>query len=276
MLDFFFRHYEPWVDRFYILDDGSTDGSREYLAARADVELGSVYRVNPESWVASAKHIYDYDWKRSRGEADWVVVTNIDEHQHHPDMHEYLRGLLQQGVTAAPAVGYQMIADALPAADSTLWRDRPMGAPDALVSKLAIFRPDHIAETNFWPGRHQAMLEGNVVYPARDEITNLHYKYLPGLAETHARHQEQALRLGATDRVNGWGHQYAWSIEKLDIDFETYRRALVDTSTIDHHVSHSEPRWWRSGSFGRRKRSALRSCWRLIARMSGGGALPRR
>ena len=30
MLAFFFRHYDPWVDRYVIYDDGSTDGSLEY------------------------------------------------------------------------------------------------------------------------------------------------------------------------------------------------------------------------------------------------------
>ena len=39
MLAFFFRHYESWVDRFFIYDDGSTDGTLDYLRGKPNVEL---------------------------------------------------------------------------------------------------------------------------------------------------------------------------------------------------------------------------------------------
>src|ERR1043165_4480886 len=45
MLAFFFRHYERWVDRFYIYDDGSTDGTLDYLYAKPNVELRSFPRA---------------------------------------------------------------------------------------------------------------------------------------------------------------------------------------------------------------------------------------
>lgn len=244
-LDFFFRHYGPWIDRFFIHDDGSTDGSAERLASRPDVTLRKLERAHPESWVLSAKHIYDTSWQLSRGEADWVVIANIDEHLHHPGMRRYLERMSAQGVTAIPALGFQMIERRTPQADSLLWRDHPHGAPWANMSKLQIFRPDRIASTDYAPGRHRVRFAGEVVLPARDEVLNLHYKYL-GLDETFERHRQQAGRLGALDLARRWGHKYLWDRETYEADFEAHAGRAVDISSLtDPHAEHPEPRWWR-------------------------------
>ena len=39
MLPFFFRHYDPIVDRYIVYDDGSTDRTLEMLAAHPRVEV---------------------------------------------------------------------------------------------------------------------------------------------------------------------------------------------------------------------------------------------
>lgn len=249
-LESFFRHYSPWVQRFFIHDDGSDDGSLEILEARPDVTLERLELVHADSWVLSAKHIYDTSWQRSQEEADWIVVTNIDEHLHHPDMAGYLARMFDAGVSAIPALGYQMI-DRNPARPgSLLRRDHPFGAPWRNMSKLQIFRPGRIRRTDFAPGRHKVDFDGEVTLPRRDEVVNLHYKYL-GLEETFARHRFQAERLGPLDRARGWGHKYHWTRAEYAADFESFARRAVNTSEItDHHAFHAEPRWWRERDCG--------------------------
>ena len=39
LLRFFFRHYDSLVDRFVMFDDGSTDGTIEYLRGKPKVEV---------------------------------------------------------------------------------------------------------------------------------------------------------------------------------------------------------------------------------------------
>ena len=95
MLGFFFRHYDPWVDRYVIYDDGSQDGSLDILRAHPKVELRRFERVDAESFVLSHTRMQEHSWKESRGRADWVVITAIDEHLwvRGRDMRSYLREL---------------------------------------------------------------------------------------------------------------------------------------------------------------------------------------
>src|SRR6185295_357335 len=50
MIGFFFRHYEPWVDRFIFYDDGSTDGTLELLASKTNVEIRPFAYTSPDSF----------------------------------------------------------------------------------------------------------------------------------------------------------------------------------------------------------------------------------
>jgi hypothetical protein len=254
MLDFFFRHYDPWVDRYHIFDDGSTDGTREYLARRDDVVLRDLHHGDPESFVHSAQLFNNSCWKPSAGIADWVVMTNIDEHLHHPEMATYLAEALEKGVTVVPGLGFQMITEVFPPEHAVLWRDCRLGAPWVKMCKVGIFRPDRVTEINFDIGRHKARPEGDVRYPERDEVLNLHYKYL-GVSGTQRRHEELNERLKSGDRAQGWARKYQWNEDMLLQHFEEFRSQLVDISTLEElHVNYPAPRWWREQPARRRKK----------------------
>jgi len=51
MLPFFFRHYDALVDRYFIYDDGSTDGTPTLLAGHPRVEAGRFGRSVADSFV---------------------------------------------------------------------------------------------------------------------------------------------------------------------------------------------------------------------------------
>ncbi len=246
MLEFFFRHYDEWVERYIVFDDGSTDGSRERLARHPRVDVRTLERTHPDSLVLSLRDLYDHAWKESRGVADWVAVVNVDEQLYHRDIRGYLAACRRAGVTAIPALGYQMTAAGFPDPSSTLAVSVRRGVPWRNMSKLALFDPDAIDEINYEVGRHVAVPTGRVVYPERDELLNLHYKCL-GLERVLERHAKQGPRLREQDRIHGWGHRYLQDSEETAAWLDEMTGQAVEplAAASVAHVEHGEPRWWR-------------------------------
>jgi glycosyltransferase involved in cell wall biosynthesis len=246
MMAFFLRHYESFVDRFVIFDDGSTDGTLEILRAHPKVELRRASRRVRNSLVLSMLAIYQQAWKESRGKADWVIITNIDEHLYHPSMLGYLADCRAQGVTAIPALGYNMISEAMPDASLRLSEAVTKGVINHHMSKLGIFNPDAVREVNYGAGRHQAWPRGRIVWPVRDEVMNLHFKYV-GRSRIESRHVAMHAGLGSLDRRRGWGFHYRPSETPADEKWETFARRAQDVAQpgFEPWRDYDSRRWWR-------------------------------
>lgn len=253
MLGFFFRHYDHLVDRYFVYDDGSTDRTLDMLRAHPKVECRRFERVVPNSIVASAQAFYNNVWKESRGKADWVILTAIDEHLFHPDMRAYLQRCLRAGVTAIPALGYEMVSRALPSAGETLSQAIKTGVPDIRMSKLSIFNPTALDSTGYAPGRHHASPRGTLVFAPSDEVTLLHYKHIDP-AYTVKRQHALALGLRARDRANNWGAEYVQPDSGILKRFAQLEASAVDISRPNYipHKDHCERRWWRMSLFQQR------------------------
>lgn len=247
MLGFMFRHYDDLVQRYIIYDDGSTDDTLEILRAHPKVEIRSPpFASDPSSLLKSGMKLIEECWKESRDAADWVIVTEIDEHLYHPDLPAYLAACKAAGVTLIPALGYQMISESFPDRGIHLCKNLNQGAPWVQMNKVNIFSPNDISSINYSPGRHIAQPSGRVVFPDRDELLLLHYKYL-GFEHTQSRHEQYAVRLREMDVARNWGHKWRWNREELRNDWDQFAARLVDTSTLypDACESHSASRWWR-------------------------------
>jgi glycosyltransferase involved in cell wall biosynthesis len=246
MLEFFFRHYEPWVERFVLFDDGSTDGSRAYLRSKPAAEVRTMPYADPDSFEYSKKVVYDRCWKESRGAADWVIVLDVDEFLHHASLEGYLRSCQQQGITCIPALGIDMVTETFPDAGENLARSRTQGAPNQAYCKLGIFNPDAIESIDFSVGSHSASMTGRVVLPERDELLLLHYKKL-GLDYYVARSAAIDARRKNGDREKGWGHHFAWPRGRLESNLVKLRRNCIDVTdrNLELWQNYPAPRWWR-------------------------------
>jgi hypothetical protein len=258
MLGFFFRHYDPLVQRYIVYDDGSTDDSLEALGANPKVEVRPMPECSdPDSYVASDQALLERIWKESRGIADWVIVTDIDEHLYRSHFKDYLATCKSRGVTIIPALGYQMLSEQFPQKGCLLSETVTMGAPDPQYSKMNIFSPSEIEAANFAVGRHTAAPKGNVVAPQRDELLLLHYKYL-GFECTQRRYKEYQARRRSTDLAMRWGEQYGWSREELQQAWDDCAAKLLDISKPDLRpwATHPGPRWWDGYRRAKRVRRA--------------------
>ncbi len=217
MLPFFLDHYEAWVDRFVVFDDGSDDGTAEVLARHPKVDLRP-YPPKGNSFVLATLQLWQNVWKESRGRADWVIVTNVDEFLYHPDgMRDYLERCSADGVTMLHPLGYAMVGRAFPAEPRGLVSALRRGVPMYGHDKRQVFVPDAISEIHFEPGRHRARPAGVVREPRVPEAKLLHYKYVDPEGYLIPRQRALGARLLPGDLARGLGAQYA-SADAIHLD----------------------------------------------------------
>lgn len=232
MLPFFFRHYDPLVDRYFVFDNGSTDRSLEMLAAHPKVTVRH-FETPDDIRIAAAPDFYETVWHPSRHTADWVIIVDMDEHLFHPDGRHYFETCLRNDVTVIPSRGFQMVADEFPATDVLLSASIRTGVRDHHMDKVCAFRPDAVERINFAVGRHTANPHGRIVRPQDLDLgqgfTLLHYKYL-GARYLIARFAELGARIPAAERARGWGKQYFKDPAETA---ETHRRLLAMAKPVE-------------------------------------------
>jgi hypothetical protein len=216
MLGFFFRHYDPWVDLYFIYDDGSTDGSIEILKSHPKVELRKWERKFPNSFITSQWRWLNTVWQDSKGQADWVVIVDIDEYLFVPQIS--IRSKLdiykENGVTLIPALGFEMLSEEFPDAEQDLVESESYGHYEKLMCKVSIFNPDKIEKMNFTSGRHFAKPIGSVNFPSKDELILGHFKNI-GFDRTLKKQNALYGQLGTYDTSSGFGLRLASSKEKM-------------------------------------------------------------
>jgi len=251
LLGFFFRNYDGFVQKYVIYDEGSTDGSIDFLLGHPKVELRRFVRNDPESFVLSERDLFNHCWKESRGfrggpVADWVIICNIDEHLVHPHPGAYLSKCLSAGITAIPALGYQMLVETFPQTDEYLCKTRKHALPDLTDCKLLVFSPTAVREINYSDGGHSAHPVGHVVVPAREELLLQNYQIL-GIDYTLERFAELRSGLGTSDHARNWGFHYGWTREDLERLFARLPQEGVDTEIVLHKAwkNYPCPEWWK-------------------------------
>src|SRR5208282_6007825 len=108
LLPYFFRHYDRIVDEYVIFDFASKDGSAELMRRHGRVRAEAV-EVGGNSVVDEQRRLFDRAWQRSRGQADWVILADVDELVYRPDLVAYLVRCRMEGVTAIESLGYEMV-----------------------------------------------------------------------------------------------------------------------------------------------------------------------
>ena len=227
LLPFFFRHYDPFVTRYFIYDHDSTDRSRKILKAHPHVTLGK-FEVRGDSYVSSACDFYNHAWKQSRSRADWVVICNIDEHLDHSDFAALFDRVRKSGATILASEGFEMITASFPKETAPLREQTRRGWRSKELDKASIFNPKAIREINYGTGRHACNPQGCIVWAA-ERVRLLHYKYL-GLDYVQQRIAELGTRRLAGDIRQDFGRHYGTTAAQLA---EIYRLKIATASSID-------------------------------------------
>ena len=203
IVPFFLRHYEPLVDRIFVYDDDSTDRTVELLRASSKVEVRRLLR-GAESYLVAHLALFESCWRESRGQADWVCLTDLDEFVYHPEWSSYLDEQKELGVTVIQALGFDMISESFPEATADLATTLTHGVRNIQMDKTPLFDPTAIEQMNHTVGRHRCAPVGRVKLPQSYRMQLRHYKAL-GLDYVVARSHALASRFSSEDLGRGWG-----------------------------------------------------------------------
>ena len=230
MVPFFLRHYDSFVDKIFINDNESDDRTIELLTQNPKVEV-STFKTEGQHKSRILTDIRRNCWKKSKGNADYVIVCDFDEFLYHPNIKEFLEEAKKLEVDIFQPDGYEMIADPdadVPSSDEDLKDAIPYGWRADNYSKLILFNPNAVREMNYAHGSHEEFRDEPIITEEAGKMLNglikpeglklLHYKDL-SLDYKWKRTQMIANRYSDDNRQYNLGIHY---LRSYDVVKEKY------------------------------------------------------
>ncbi len=199
ILPFFLRHYAAFCDRITVIDDNSTDGTRDLVRACPIAVLedyAPTSGLDDRDFIRVARQTYP----QARGQADWVIWVDPDELLYHPRLKDTLQRLLDSGVQVPQTRGFQMISETFPTCSGQIWEEVEDGIEDPVYAKPCLFRPE--CDMQWDPGKHY--VHGPFNRGKSAELKVLHYRCL-GLDYLRERHARNFKRCSQANLDSGLG-----------------------------------------------------------------------
>ena len=239
ILPFAVDYWRRFASHVTVYDNGSTDGSVEYLKNQG--EFISVRHFDTSDRKDNTAHMIlkNKIWKEARGRADFVCVCDLDEFLIFN--HDAAYRFIASGATICEPVWYELVSDEMPEhiSGKLLHQLRPMAAMPRIsprmptISKAVLFDPNKISEINYGPGSHRCDPTGEVRWYSGD-IYVLHVNNALSLEYRLNRYHQQRDRLSADDRLKGYGKHYGTNDDQIRKDWiEMHERAINFAQIIE-------------------------------------------
>lgn len=244
IIPFVIDYWKRFARHVYVFDNGSTDGSVEYLNEFGWISVMPFYSdgLNDARYL----DIKNNAWKIS--DADFVVVCDMDECLYHEDIMGVLQYMKDNNQSISPTAFLNTVSIDFheKPADGTLYHEIDgvrISNNVKLGDKCLLFNPRMISEISYEPGAHICHPAGNVLLYDRqneDPIMTVHIKNL-SLNKTLERLHMYRSRLSDINKINKWGGHYEYSDDKVKKDFIMNWQTSVDYKQIyDHFHNHNE------------------------------------
>lgn len=166
------------VDKLFVYDNGSTDGTLEELAKYDFVQVVP-FESNGYTDEYKLTELRNTLWKSSRGDADWVIISDFDEVPYY-----YGEGTLKEWLetqhSAIKTKMPQLLCDIFPDYNGTLiHKTEGMRAfEDANMNKTLTFPLNGLCDISFELGAHKCHPRGIGVSVFPNNYCFLHLKHL--------------------------------------------------------------------------------------------------
>ncbi len=228
ILPHFLQHYS-FVDRIVVFDNQSDDSSLEILKSTPKVEVRS-FDTGGKQHTGKLDRIRNQAWKESKGQADLVIVCDMDEFLYHPNLPDLLEAMKTSGATVLKPQGYEMLGERPPKANEDLVALYPKGARTYSFDKCVLFDPNAIEEIGYQPGSHVCEPKGRVHLFRRPDLFLLHYRHL-GEGYVRQRYEACAERSSEFNKRRHLGTHYFESGKKTHQRFEKMKQEAREVFT---------------------------------------------
>ena len=214
---FVVQYWKRFVRKAYIFDNGSDDGTIEYLSQFPFIEMGHFDSEGLDD--AINVRIKNSVWKNSVGTADFVVVCDFDECLYSKDLFGELQYMKDNGMSMCKPIEYMLLGREFPKYDGERFSHEIMNSGYRGDSKIILLDPNLIEETNWLPGCHVCHPKGIVKMYDGDKIFTMHHSEMsPDYCLDKFRRRRN--RFSSTNMKYGYGTFYFTEDGKLRHDLE--------------------------------------------------------
>ena len=217
ILPFVVDYWKRFVTHAYVYDNGSTDGSVEYLNQFDWIEVRHFDTDGMDD--ATLRDIKNSVWKESKGKADWVVVCDMDEIVFSEDLEKELKNAEEKGFTIVGSKWYWLCEDSKPVYDCDKLLHQVCTKFYENDGKYLIFNPNEINEIGYSVGAHTINPKGNVSKYESNNIVVFHTNKGFGIDYKIGRYKEMNERQSAKNKANRWSIHYGFSEKALIDDY---------------------------------------------------------
>ena len=232
ILPFALDYWRRYASHVTVYDNGSTDGSVEWLRENA-ADLVSVVPFDTGGHKNNTIHMNmknDY-WKQARGRADMVVVCDMDEML--IPATGAIEKMMAEGATVCRPVWIDLVSDSAPKhkPGKLLHQLRKKGTVNP-GSKAVLFNPNKIVEMNYGPGAHICNPVGEVKMYEAGDIALLHVNNALSLDYRLSRYHAQCERRSQQDKNLGYGIHYTKTDDELREAWKQQKKQSRDYSKL--------------------------------------------
>jgi hypothetical protein len=228
LLPFFIRHYQQFAEKIVFYDNESTDNSKAIIES-SDKCFYKSYSSGNEIRDDIYRKLKNDMWKESRGEADFVIIVDLDEFVYSKDMLSYLKRMKKLNVALIRPRAFDMITDEFNwNSESQITQMVNSGYRNSgmFMDKPCIFNPNRTSEINYTTGAHSCGRKGSGFGYGHKGIPQffgkfymLHYKFLT-LDNVIERNTVLKNRLSAKNKQKGHGAHYLKDDVSITNDFK--------------------------------------------------------
>lgn len=232
ILPFAVDYWSKYASHVTVYDNGSNDGSVQYLQAQGDWITVNHFDTDGKINDTQLRMFKNNVWKQARGRADLVVVSDMDEMLCAPDIVQSLSTMRRVGGTVCYPHWYNLVSDEVPVFNGQpLHKIRPLGVAVMEFPKPLLFDPNAIEEINYDYGAHRCHPIGDARW-FTGEIYVLHANHSLSFDHKMSRYKEMRERLSDINKENGHGIHYSFTEDILRAGWEQDHKQAVNFGAI--------------------------------------------